>query len=483
MVKPLTKVKNIQISEFSQRQKSTYCGCLGKNHQDLLIIRLFGDMTEKLTDAIGCLFMSFSAPLLQSLSRTVALESREIVRNQQIKAVICPRDMTLAQVEAWLDFCDSQARDLPKGSPLAPQNPDLAFEGGLCAYAYRLRQWGTVLGYFANEKEANGFAAKIEDSLLCGLAAPSIGMSGGFRIHPTAEDVTPINNEPAPLYVTDFEGRRRLSQMMIEARSQTIAKARQAHIISCLKDIGDSIARSEGALRFSPKHNPALARACHKARRYGADDVMISRTIQALQNGQALRLEETVTQAMSAPHIAVISERDLVSAGDHANILLAEAGLECENLHLVFNPRDAEAIDAINAATPIAINLLRFLGSDNGLDLASLDEIINLWVMAADIESLCGFSQNASQAKLRAVKHPAALMFGGVAEYVMSCGLSLNDIKGQDLAAHLTAHLNATATLASAKLAQTLGCNVDFAADKAQALYQLSQKLYNISAL
>ncbi|MEI9904309.1 MAG: hypothetical protein WDN06_10255 [Asticcacaulis sp.] len=60
--------------------------------------------------------MAFMSPALSRLIAAGDLESRVIERLDAFTEVNCPRDMTSAQVEAWLDWADSLPRDLPSGT-------------------------------------------------------------------------------------------------------------------------------------------------------------------------------------------------------------------------------------------------------------------------------------------------------------------------------------------------------------------------------
>jgi ribonucleoside-diphosphate reductase alpha chain len=398
--------------------------------------------------------MSYLSPALRALAHEPDLELREIERLNGFAEVLCPRDLTSVQVEAWLDWADSLPRDLPAGASARSVNPEEdAFDGALAGYAHRLAQWGLRLGHFPEAKTAAEFADMLEMTLLSGLAAPAASLVSGHRVHPTAGDRVPEAPETAPLYLDDHAGR-------------------------------SAINRSEGELRASLKHNPALARAAVKARRFGAPDALIARQIQLSQGMAPVDWSHTPAPAGETPRLrAVIGERDLLSAGDPSAVLAAETALETGALHVVFTPQDAEALEAQNLAARAAINIERFFSDEGVFAAEAFIEAISLWTQALDIESATGFSAMLDDSLRRAATRPLALTIAGLGEAIMGQGLNLNDAAGVDLATHIFALFEAAAVHASASLAAHLGAYTHFAADKAEQTDRLSQRLYRITAL
>ncbi len=429
--------------------------------------------------------MAFMSPALSRLIAAGDLESRVIERLDAFTEVNCPRDMTSAQVEAWLDWADSLPRDLPSGTWARTGDADTdAFGGATGDYAHRLGQWGLRLGHFTTPAEATDFAEAIEATLLSGLAAPAMGLPSGHRVHPTAGDILPAAADIPPLYLDDHGGRQTLTRTLRDARSAVLRDATQKQLAAALDDIAGAIARSEGEHRASVKSNPALARAAAKARRLGASDALISRQIQLALGahlgdwGQAAAPQvETVRQR------AVIAARDTVSAGDPSGVLMAETALETRGLHLVFDPGDAEALELQNLSPKAAINIDRFHLADDQFALEAFVDTVSLWAQALDIEAAVSFSATGDDALRRHVLRPLGLTLAGVAEAVMGRGLSLNDSTGSDYAAHLFALLEAAAVHTSARLAQAIAPFETFAADKDPLLDRLSQRLYQITAL
>ncbi len=446
--------------------------------------------------------MTFMSRALQRLSVVGDLESRVIERAGTFTEVICPRDMTSARCEAWLDWGDSRAANLsgalPSGTWLRDGDADSdAFGGAIADYAHRLSQWGLRLGHFATPADASSFSEALEATMLAGLAAPALGVSGGVpggaRVHPTAGDVIPPLAEAAPLYLDDHSGRKALTRHLLDARARILNDTAQRQLAAALNEIDSAIHRAEGDFRASLKHNTALARAAGRARRLGASDAMIARQIQL---SDADNLADWSAAQSPEPRAvracAVIAERDRVAAGDPFVVLAAEAALEAGHVHLVFDPRDAEAIEAQGFAARAAINAEAFFTA-NGFDVEGFVDCVTLWSCALDIEAAVGFSANGEDALRRHALRPVALTLGGVAEALMAAGLGLNDPAAIDYSAHLYALMEAAAVNASAQLAGRLGAydvsGLEASSfesrgfDRAQVIDRLSGRLYQITAL
>ena len=429
--------------------------------------------------------MAFLSRPLSQLIAAGDLESRVIERLDAFTEVICPRALTSAQVEAWLDWSDSLARDLPSGTWARSGDADTdAFGGATADYAHRLGQWGLRLGHFTSPAEAADFAEAIEATLLSGLAAPALGLSSGHRVHPTAGDVLSAAPDVQPLYLDDHAGRQALTRRLRDARARALGDATQKQLAAALDDIAGAVQRAEGDHRASLKSNPALARAAARARRLGASDALIARQIQLAAGAHAGDWGGVnLPAAEPVRHRAVIAGRDLIAAGDPSGVLLAEAALEAGGLHLVFDPNDAEALEAQNFGARAALNIDRFHTDDGTFAAEAFIDAVTLWARALDIEASISFSSSAEDALRRHAQHPLGLTLAGVAEAVTGLGLGLNETTGQDYAAHLYALLEAAAVNASAQLAQGIGAYDAFAADKDQVLDRLSQRLYQITAL
>ncbi|MDI7774556.1 ribonucleoside-diphosphate reductase [Asticcacaulis sp. EMRT-3] len=424
--------------------------------------------------------MAALPPALLKLCPPLDLEGREIERGAGLAWLICPRDMTTAQAEAWLDWGDSLARDLPAGAKRRTPDEDDPFDGAMADYAHRLAQWGLTLGYFHDSADANAFAEAVEATLLAGLAAPGLGLPSGHRLHPTAGDILPPSNETALLYLDDHAGRQALGRRLIDARGRTLNRTLGQHLAGALEAISDAIARSEGDNRTSLKHNAALARAAARARRLGASDTLIARQIQM---GAGNWPESGAPDETSPALRAVIAPRDLVGAGDPMAVLAAEAALESPPLPLVFEPADAEAVEALNCAPRAALNLTRFFDDDGAFALDAFLETTALWVRVLDIEVAIGFSGEAQHARRRAEQRPLALTLAGLGEVLVAQGLSVRDTAGLDYAAQIFALFEAVALETSTLLAGQLAPYEGFAAEKTERLDRLSQYIYRIGEL
>lgn len=427
--------------------------------------------------------MAFFTPALSRLTTVGDLESRVIERAGTFTEVICPRSLTTVQAEAWLDWAESLPHDLPSGTWARAGDADSdAFGGATADYAHRLAQWGLRLGHFSDPDQAAGFAEAIEATLLSGLAAPATGLASGHRLHPTAGDVVAHATETPPLYLDDHTGRQSLNRILLDTRARSLRDASQVRLAEALQDIHSAVQRAEGEHRASPKHNTALARACAKARRLGANDGLIARQILLSHSGGAPWQSGEAAATGTPRHQAVIAQRDLVSAGDPSAVLLAETALEAKGVHLVFAPSDAEAIEVQNFAPKAAIQVERFLSEDGFNDDAFID-CVNLWVHALDIEASIAYAASSSDAERRALERPLALTIAGLAEAAMTQGLSLRGPEGLDFAGHLFALFEAASVHASAALAVRIGAFDGFAAGKAEQIDRLSRQLYQITAL
>ncbi len=437
--------------------------------------------------------MTFMSRALQRLSVVGDLESRVIERAGTFTEVICPRDMPSARCEAWLDWGDSRAANLsgglPSGTWLREGDADSdAFGGAIADYAHRLSQWGLRLGHFTTPADASSFSEALEATMLAGLAAPAMGLSSGSRVHPTAGDIVPAPTEAASLYLDDHSGRQALTRLLLDARARLLSDTAQRQLADALNEIDSAIHRAEGDYRASLKHNAALARAAARARRLGAPDAMIARQIQ-LSNGDNLADWSAAAspEPRSARPRAVIAERDRVAAGDPFLVLAAEAALEAGAVHLVFDPNDAEAVEAQGFAARAALNAEAFFTAD-GFDVEGFIDCVTLWACALDIEAAIGFSASGEDALRRSALRPVALTLGGVAEALMAAGIGMGDAAAADYAAHLFALMEAAAVNASAQLAGRLGAYEASGLeatgfDRAQAVDRLSARLYQITAL
>jgi len=424
--------------------------------------------------------MANPPPALLRLCPGLDLEGREIERAHGLEWLICPRDMATAQSEAWLDWCDSLARDLPAGVQPRQHDEDAAFGGAIADYAHRLGQWGLALGYFRDKPEANAFAEAIEATILAGLAAPGSQTGSGHRVHPTAADILPPCKELPPLHLDDHAGRQALSQRLVISRGRHLSRHVSRQLAEALDGISDAIARSVGDARTSLRHNTALARAANRARRLGASDMLIARQI---QGGTGVWNKGGDAENRADSLCAVVAPRDMIAAGDPMAVLAAETALEAGPVSLVFDPAEAEMSEALAFAPRAALNMPRFFDSEGQFALDAFLEAIGLWVRALDIEAAIGFSAEAGHARQRASKRPLALTLAGFGEALMAQGLSLRDSAGLDYATQIFALFEAAALETSSLLAGHLGTYEDFASEKAERLDRLSQLTWRAGEL
>lgn len=423
--------------------------------------------------------LSFAARAQQAQP---VLEWREIERGPDSFSVLCPRDWTTAQSEAWHDWVEALPRDLPEGAfPPVAEGLDGAFD----LYAHRLAAWGRVYG-IVREDEAQAFAAELAATLRLGLAAPATGLRTGHRV-PLLDGSKLAQTEARYADIEDHACVRELRDLLVGARSEAVARATRDQLHAALSGITAAIARAEGEQRASLQHNPALARAALKARRLGASDALIQLVIQStdgltgdsalpdwsLQNVEADRL---------APAAIVTARRDLIAAGDPSARLAAQAALESCRLWIAFDPDAAEALDDALIAPRAALNAYGFL-KQTGFDVEGFAACAALWTVALDIESHLAFAATPEAAQRLAQHRPIALTVAGLSETLMALGLSAQTEAGQDFAAALIAVLDAESVHASAVLSRHLTPYAGFAAERDDRVSALSQKLYRLSGL
>ncbi|MEM9964366.1 MAG: ribonucleoside-diphosphate reductase [Asticcacaulis sp.] len=427
----------------------------------------------------------------QQLNLNLSPEVREIERLGHFETILCPRDWTQAQAEAWLDWASALPADLPQGTDKDAQAPDAfsdIFEGAIDAYVTRLSAWGKTLGYFTDAPEASHFWRELRASLLLGFAAPAQSLRGGHRLHPLAEDQLPEPTESRFLALDDHATTAALHNLLVTARSETIAKAASDQLHAALSDISAAIARTDGPQRLSLQHNPALARAALKARKLGAPDSLIQLTIQSSRNlGEDTPLPDW-SQKHVTPEVAAIAptivtaSRDMIAAGDPSARLAAQTAFESGRLWLCFDPQAAEALEASLMAPRAAINAYAFL-KDDGFDIDGFSACVRLWTIALDIEASIAYSASHTAAALLKRQRPLALTIAGLSDCLMAQNLSYGHSDGIDFATSLMALMNSESLLTSAHLAVRLGACKGFSSERDHYLHGLSQKPYRLGAL
>lgn len=430
--------------------------------------------------------------LHETLLTTLTAEPREIERGLDFETVLCPRDWSTPQVEAWLDWADALPEDLPQLGPDIHSDEhriDLWLGGGIERYVTRLAAWGYALGYFEDSGVAAEFRREVRASLFLGHTAPAMTRKSGMRLHPLAGDRVPETAERRFLSLDDHACTQTLKDLLVTARSEQITRTTRDQLHAALSDISAAIARAEGDRRTSLQQNPALARAALKARKLGASDALIRWVIQSSQN---------LTDDMPLPHwsaqtvgedgpapapVIVTAARDRTAAGDPGGRLAAQTALESGRLWVCFDPNDAESLDHVVIAPRAAINAYSFYRPDKGFDAATYAQVVRLWTMVLDIETAIAFHADAQAAERVRRLRPLSLTIAGLSELLLAQGLSYSLDEGLDFASALMALTDSHALQTSAQLARTLGAYKGFSGDKDQALYALSQTLYRLSAL
>lgn len=408
-------------------------------------------------------------------------EWREIERGPEAFSVLCPRDWTTAQTEAWYDWVETMPRDLPEGAfPPVAEGLDGAFD----LYAHRLAAWGRVLGVLG-EAEAQAFAAELAATMRLGLAAPASALKTGHRLPPLDAKAAPAEARYAD--IEDPACVRELRDLLVGARSEAVARATRDQLHAALSGIAAAIARAEGEQRASLQHNPALARAALKARRLGASDALIQSVIQSadgLTGDSALpdwSLQNVEADRPATP-VIVTARRDLIAAGDPSARLAAQTALESGRLWLAFDPGAAEALDDALIAPRAALNAYGFVG-DTGFDIDSFAACAALWTVALDIESHLAFAATPEAARRLAHHRTLGLTVAGLSETLLALGFNAQAEDGLDFAAAVMAVLDAESVHASAVLSRHLTPYAGFKAERDARISALSQKLYRLSGL
>ena len=246
-------------------------------------------------------------PFRFALSAALARRSRrEIERPDRLTTASAPDSWPDAQVEAWLDWAETQEIPEAGDDPLAEAAAAFARRRGL------------------RDTAADELAA----ILLLGVASPA-----------TACPVA-----PGWLDLSDPAAGRRLDAEMARRRAERLASNAVETAAASLRAVPDAVSRCEGPAGdcTDPGRNPALARAALAARRAGAMDADIVRAIA----GEPFEVSPRPTPDL--PAMIALADRDLVASGAPIALLAAEAALDGD-LILTF---DAGAADALVEASP-----------------------------------------------------------------------------------------------------------------------------------
>ncbi|WP_395943956.1 TSCPD domain-containing protein [Brevundimonas sp.] len=286
----------------------------------------------------------------------VAMEIRAVERADTVQDVLAPAGWSDPQIEAWLDWSESQVP--------APLLTGDWLNGGVDAWADGLAARGLSAGVFADRAEAAAFAAELAATILLGLAAP-VG-----RAAAQPAEIVDLSDPAAAIRLAEHRADRATARLALQS-AETLADA--------LCAVADAVDRCEGPRGDcgDPSRNPALGRVAATARRRGATDADILRAIDGERPTLALRPFQE-----GAPLIA-LANRTQVAAGAPEALLAAEAMLD-GGLILTFHPRDADIM-----AEPAAGRAMLNLGAVAGLsaDLEVLPDLVRLWAVALDLQT------------------------------------------------------------------------------------------------
>jgi ribonucleoside-diphosphate reductase alpha chain len=384
---------------------------------------------------------------------------RLIERPGGVVEVVAPIAWTSARVEAWLDWAAALPTDYPTGdlpTALAPEQPhDPLLGQGPARYARRLGAWGWRLGLFESEADAGEFVDAIFVLHASGCMGPGPTLAFGARLHPLAPD--PVH--APPLSVLDLDSP--------EAWNARASDGPATHLAA----VSEAVRRCQGdpTACADPSENQALARAAWTARARGAADTQIADAIALGRAGES-------DEARPARQFMVV-DRDLASTGGASARRAAVAAWGGASLSLAFSGPDALALRRATIAPSAAIDIAA------GLNDEDLTRTVQLTVMALDIEASAGFTACPEDACHRRDHRPLNLALAGVAERLVSDGLAYIEPAGRERASALQALVFASAMVASADLAATLGPYPEFVAERDHRLADLSRRLEAIDAL
>lgn len=414
--------------------------------------------------------------------RAVRCDPREVERCDRVVTVFAPRDWSSVQVEAWLDWADRLPSDLPANTPealAAEPGAEAALCGGPDRYARRLAAWGLAVGVLDTEASARLFADELAATVIGGAAVPGLALRYGARVHPLAADLPPPPPETRAVDLDSFELEPALDAHLASAFAADTAACNEFLRIR-LSAVGEAVARCEGDARAcsDPSRNAALGRAARAARDAGASDRMIAHAIR--MPGSSF---DPLRTGRGPEPLVVVAPRDLAAAGAPAASRAACAGAETGALTLVFDPRDADALQRREAAPRAALNLSAFADAGGALDARRLEAAARLWTIALEIELACGFAASGDAALVRHAWRPAALGLLGAGERVRALGFSATSEDAARAAAEPFALVAAAAAHASAELAQRFGPYPEFAGDRDARLARLDAMLSAMKTL
>ncbi len=379
-------------------------------------------------------------PFLSDPLAGISLERRSIERAGSIVSTTAPAGWTDVRIEAWLDWRDGLAADLPRSDLVRPPL-SAALDGAVDHWAFRLASWGLATGVLGGTQDAIDFADDLVASVLLGLAAPASGRGSGARVHPTAETASSdlptitVNMLDTPAAIAAFDAETH------GVRTGRLAFQALVSLTDALNAVADAVARCEGSPTdcASPETNPALARAAWAARRHGADDAAIR---EAIGGRRFIAPEPSVEPAT---RLATLDK----AASDPARMTAADAALTGD-LVIAFDARAGQDLAdlAIAARCGLSIPAIAALPGDF---VTTLEASVRLWTTAMEIETACGHAPDAITARRRHAARPVSIVPVGLLDWRLTSGSTEQD------AVAVAAIVGACASLTSSELARKVG--------------------------
>ncbi len=272
-----------------------------------------------------------------SLAAAMHRPIRQIERANRIVSIRAPEGWTDVQIEAWLDWAETEG--------LPTDGDDV------------LAEMAVVWGRRLSPDKAGALAA----TMLLGLVSPARTSELAVGLIDLSEPDT---------------GRRLRAESALRRGERLAAGAVEA-VAAALERVADAVSRCEGprADCAEPRRNPALARAALAARQTGAADADILRAIQGERFDVAPQ-----PPARSPPRLAV-ADRAMIASGAPVALAAAEAALDGD-LIVTFDPGSAEAVSEARRA-PAALLSLPALEQVAGTEFQSaLGDLVRLWTTA-----------------------------------------------------------------------------------------------------
>jgi ribonucleoside-diphosphate reductase alpha chain len=305
------------------------------------------------------------------------LELRTLEASGDLIGVLAPRSMPSAQVQAWLDWADSQpASTTPETTALAPlpnvlrsaSQPAGLLGGGPLRLAQRLAEAGWRGGMFDRPADAGAFRDELyalQASGIVALASPK---------------------EPRPVPVIDLsvpDGEKALAGFTAEFEAAELARLAQGELRRRLQAISGAVQRCQGdpSACSTPSGNPALARAARAARMAGASDAAI---MDAIQIGLTLR-DPTGTDIHDVKAPTAIIRVDAAERSRRSDDL-AFLTWKTDGAILASDAEDAAWLSASPTGPVGGVDLLAF-HSPEGFDFDGFEQTVRLLALALKLDS------------------------------------------------------------------------------------------------